>query len=330
MRAQSFLAIAAVVGLAGGPLAGCGASSPYTEGDSGSGGGGDGAIAQDAATPMPPLTLPARVELVHGVYGLGAVRLCANANEPEAVPSDNVVPRSNYAGLAPRASAFIRQTLALDTDAFVVDARKLASVEKKQDGTVPISCANARTAFSSDLLAVPPVSVPSSGPTLLALVGCAPKAPMGSAELCGGADPQTGVLALASIPLTNMLRAQSSAVDFVLLSSTLTAATFGFVPVGQCPSERSAVPSRGTVEHIDSWTPPTSGWDTDGLVLCDASNRVVASWSYAAMQAASAPSSTPMEHYGRNALFAFAVVGEPNADPQWAPVALALPYEATH
>lgn len=264
------------------------------------------------------------MQLLSAAFGLDTVRACFSGSAARAEPSENVVPLTNYPGLAPGSAAELRGTQPPEIDAFLVDAWKVALIEQVQQ-TLPCKTASALGASVNKTPLTVPATSPA-GPTLLAITGCPNNAAGATMELCGAAAGST--LALDTIALTRTIRGDRAG-DLVVLSRTLKAVSAGFGPLGACPTSAKPLPAWRGKLALDGFAPPSHDWDTTGLVLCDNMGRVAHEWSWTAMQMAAVPSSTPEEHYGRKGLFAFAIVGEEVADPRYAPRALAMVYQIT-
>jgi hypothetical protein len=279
----------------------------------------------DGASPIAPI--PPHVQLLHAAYGVEAVRLCfSSTSQDPAEPRDNIVPLTNYPGLAPGGMADITGVHAL-ADPFLVDAWKMALVEQLPKMPALVPCQNASMLGSAVGKTVVPPAVLPTGPSLLSLVGCPANAPDATLAICG-ADPMTSSLALSPIALTPNLTSPTMA-DVVMLSRTIGGATIGFGKLGTCPA-LVAVPGFGQRIPFGAFTTPTADFDTTGLIVCDAKARVVREWSWTTMQLASAPSMTPGDFYGRRGLYAFVIAGEEGVkDQRFAPHALALLYEVS-
>lgn len=311
--AAGALTLAIVVAVA----AGCGeaASSGPPE---------DAAVPADASVVTPRMpSIPPHVQLVHAAYGVGAVRLCFASDTNAAEPRDVVVPRTNYPGLVPGGAAGVAVERAPSAP-FLADAWKLALVEQLPDPPITLPCMSvSQLASVVDEVALAPVVLPAR-PALLALVGCAPDAGVPAAA-CG---PTPG-LALSPIALSDELP-EAGAADIVMLSRTLSkSVSFGFGPLGTCPASRLPLPSFGGMVSVRPFASPTGSYETEGLVVCDASGRVQHEWSFLAIEVAGAPATTPGDFWDRRVLYVLAIVGEDGLAPPLAPHAVALAYEVT-
>jgi len=268
---------------------------------------------------------------VHGALGVGDLRICFDENDPAALPTDTLVPQTNYPGLAEGGAAIIPNQVAMRgllQTAFAIPAANVALFEHEANKTFSCAALKALPKFS-----IAAATLGASGPTIVALMGCGPNT--GDAQKCGpGFNPSTGNLHFVQVNAAAQISAPGSeiAAQFVDLSYSLDAQTksnldlqLGVLP-GNCAGN-PAMLNFGKASMAFTYAPAAAtGFDASGLLACDANKQSLLKTTFTSMQRVTDPRAIPSTYYEARD-YLFAIVGDSQQTGPQALHALAITFE---